>query len=386
MVQKPKLTAWKQEPIVNHATISTGNMDTQDKVEDGRYPFFVRSQKVERINEYCLDEEAVLTSGDGVGVGKNFHYFDGKFNFHQRVYCIYRFSNLLLGKFFYYYFSTQFYRRVYSLSAKNSVDSVRMEMISKMIIPLPPLPEQKKIAEILSTWDEAIEKTEGLIKALEERNKGLAQELLSGRKRLPGFTDEWEEVKAKALFANVTDKKHDGTLQVLSATQEQGVIPRSDLNIDIKYDKDSLKSYKKVIKGNFIISLRSFQGGIEYSLHNGLISPAYTVLTNSRPVENGFYRVLFKSTDFISRLNSIIYGIRDGKQISYKDFGTLKLPYPPIGEQKAIAELLSTADNEIDNQKLILKSLLSQKKGLMQKLLTGEVRVKSDEQQAEKEF
>ena len=137
---------WENSYIGNECKITTGNKDTQNKVDDGLYPFFVRSQTVEKINSYSMDCEAILTSGDGVGVGKNYHYMNGKFDFHQRVYCLYEFSERLIGRYLYIYFSNYFYDRVKRLSAKNSVDSVRMDMISKMEIKLPCLEEQTKIA------------------------------------------------------------------------------------------------------------------------------------------------------------------------------------------------------------------------------------------------
>src|SRR5690606_16981091 len=137
---------WENSYIGNECKITTGNKDTQNKVDDGLYPFFVRSQTVEKINSYSMDCEAILTSGDGVGVGKNYHYINGKFDFHQRVYCLYEFSERLIGRYLYIYFSNYFYDRVKRLSAKNSVDSVRMDMISKMEIKLPCLEEQTKIA------------------------------------------------------------------------------------------------------------------------------------------------------------------------------------------------------------------------------------------------
>ena len=140
-----EFTSWVTSFIGDECKITTGNKDTQNKIDGGKYPFFVRSQTVERINTYSKDCEAILTSGDGVGVGKNYHYINGKFDFHQRVYCLYDFSNQLLGKYLYIYFSNYFFDRVKRLSAKNSVDSVRMDMISKMEIKLPSLVEQTKV-------------------------------------------------------------------------------------------------------------------------------------------------------------------------------------------------------------------------------------------------
>lgn len=254
--------------------------------------------------------------------------------------------------------------------------SITLKELFNYEIPLPPLKEQKKIAQILSTWDESIETTQSLIKKLQLRKKGLMQQLLSGEKRLAGFSDEWKVLKGNILFASTSNKQHNGVGEVLSATQDKGVIPRSETGIDIKYDKKSLSNYKKVEIGDFVISLRSFQGGIEYSNYEGLVSPAYTVLQESLPISKMFYREYMKTENFINRLNSIIYGIRDGKQISYKEFGTLKFNYPPLEEQKAISKIIEIADEEILDKQLYLDKLQEQKKGLMQQLLTGQKRVK----------
>src|SRR6185436_8549659 len=140
--------------IENLAHITTGNRNTQDRVDDGTYPFFVRSQTVERINSYSFDGEAVLTAGDGVGTGKVFHYVKGKFDAHQRVYLISNFKERVNGYFFYLYFSTHFYNRIMQMTAKSSVDSVRRDMISRMQVALPPTEaEQRAIATALSDVD-----------------------------------------------------------------------------------------------------------------------------------------------------------------------------------------------------------------------------------------
>jgi type I restriction enzyme S subunit len=247
---------------------------------------------------------------------------------------------------------------------------------SKFKLPIPPLPEQTAIANCLSTWDKAIATQTQLIVQKELRKKALANRLLTGNVRLKGFEKEkWIEKKADAIFRNNTDKTHNGELEILSASQERGIVLRSSNNIDIKYDENSLGSYKKVEVGDYVISLRSFQGGIEYSEYEGIVSPAYTILKEIIPVSKIFYKVYFKTETFINRLNTIIYGIRDGKQISFKDFATLKLPYPSIEEQTAISNILQCADEEIQLLKKKLQQLKDQKKGLMQVLLTGNKRL-----------
>ena len=163
--------------IGTFAKVTTGNKDTQNKVDDGEYPFFVRSQNVERIDSFSHDCEAVLTSGDGVGVGENYHYINGKFEFHQRVYCIYDFAQSVSGQFFFHYFSTHFKRRVKEMSAKNSVDSVRMAMITEMPIWMPPHAEQKRIADFLTALDTQIAAHAAKIETLKQHKRGLMQHL-----------------------------------------------------------------------------------------------------------------------------------------------------------------------------------------------------------------
>jgi len=176
---------WEFDYIENLAHITTGGRNTQDRVGDGQYPFFVRSQTVERINSYSYDGEAVLTAGDGVGTGKVFHYINGKFDAHQRVYRISDFAERVNGYFFYLYFSNHFYNRIMQMTAKSSVDSVRREMIARMMVPLPPTKaEQIAIAAILSDMDAEITSLEAKLAKARSVKQGMMQELLTGRIRL----------------------------------------------------------------------------------------------------------------------------------------------------------------------------------------------------------
>lgn len=184
-----------------------------------------------------------------------------------------------------------------------------------------------------------------------------------------------KEYKAKDIFKSVTNKKHNGEFEVLSATQDKGVIPRSQVDIDIKFDESNITGYKKVDRGDFVISLRSFQGGIEYSEYEGLVSPAYTVLKPIVPVCDGYYKAYLKAGDYINRLNKGTYGIRDGKQIGFEDFGDMILHYPSLSEQQKIAEILSAQDKLIALKEKLIEEKKRQKKALMQQLLTGKKRL-----------
>lgn len=160
---------------------------------------------------------------------------------------------------------------------------------------------------------------------------------------------DWDgTIQAKKLFKKHTDKKHDGDLEILAATQERGIVPRSQIGIDIQCSDEGVNGYKKVSKGDFVISLRSFQGGIEYSEYTGIISPVYTVLKPIKDISTGFYRNYFKTDTFIKRLNGAVYGIRDGKQIGYEDFGDMYVHCPPLAEQECIAEILIQCDRVIE--------------------------------------
>ena len=181
--------------------------------------------------------------------------------------------------------------------------------------------------------------------------------------------------QAKDLFFSVSDKKHSGALEVLSVTQDRGIIPRRLVDIDIKYDDANLGSYKKVLKGDFVISLRSFQGGIECSNYTGIVSPAYTVVRSKQKIVDEYYKAYFKTGNFINRLNIGTYGIRDGKQVGFNDFGDMVLHYPPIDEQQKIAEILSVQDRVIELKEKLLAEKQKQKKYLMQQLLTGKKRL-----------
>lgn len=279
---------------------------------------------------------------------------------------------------FLYYELLRISPNVKLIAGEQAVPIINKSQFENFHVIYPPDKEQRKIAAILSTWDEAIAKTQQIIAQLQQRNKGLMQQLLTGKKRLNGFEEAiWEKLQANEIFGSVSLKNNPGE-QLLSATQDRGIIPRSMLEARVTMPAGQTASFKLVEKGDFVISLRSFQGGIEYSEYRGLVSPAYTVLKPSRKINDSYYKHYFKSYDFIGHLAVAVIGIRDGKQVSYEDFSFLKLPYPSVKEQEAIATVLDTAVNELKLYEQKLASLQHQKKSMMQKLLTGEVRVKID--------
>ncbi len=272
-------------------------------------------------------------------------------------------------------FNTDIYNREIHRNLGATINSINGSDLKEFKIPLPPLPEQKAIAQVLSTADATIHTTEKLIAQKELRKKWLMQQLLTGKKRLKGFGGEWKKLGAGEIFKSIT-KKGFADEELLSATQDRGMIPRTMLEGRVTMPTTGTEGFKLVEIGDFVISLRSFQGGLEYSYYRGLVSPAYTVLKPKKEINEEFYKQYFKSYEFIGRLATAVIGIRDGKQISYDDFCIVKIPNPTIEEQTAIAQVLLVVDKEISLLKAKAKKLREQKKGLMQQLLTGKKRLK----------
>ena len=187
--------------------------------------------------------------------------------------------------------------------------------------------------------------------------------------RFPGFTEDWEQRKADYIFKSVTDKGYP-ELPVLSASQELGMVYREQNGIDIQHNKKNEASYKRVLPGQFVIHLRSFQGGFAYSEVEGITSPAYTVMSfkNSNEQYGLFWKHIFKSEIFIKRLETITYGIRDGRSISFSDFKSLILQYPSFSEQKMIGDSIAIIERGITLHQRKLEHLNLKKKALLQKL------------------
>lgn len=181
-------------------------------------------------------------------------------------------------------------------------------------------------------------------------------------------------VHGNKLFKSITNKNHNSDLPILAITQDQGAVPRDQIEYNVTVTDKSLSNYKVVEVGDFIISLRSFQGGIEYSRFKGICSPAYIILRKREEnISELYYKYFFKTWKYIQSLNRNLEGIRDGKMISYSQFSSVKVPYPrSFKEQQKIADCLSSIDDLIDAESRKLKALEKYKKGLMQKLFPAE--------------
>jgi type I restriction enzyme S subunit len=201
-----------------------------------------------------------------------------------------------------------------------------------------------------------------------------ARPALVPKLRFPEFRDAegWTLEAGDTLFNKINDRNPEPGLNVLAITQEYGAIPRNMIDYHVSVTEKSIETYKVVRVGDFIISLRSFQGGIEYSRYHGICSPAYVILRRRGKGSDEYYRHYLKTDGFIRILTKNLEGLRDGKMISFSQFSELQLPIPTPAEQQKIAKCLSSVDDLIAAQARKVAALKTHKKGLMQQLFPRE--------------
>lgn len=249
------------------------------------------------------------------------------------------------------------------------------DIIKNLQIPIPPLPEQKKIADCLSTWDVAIEKQNALINALTERKKALMQQLLTGKKRLPGFSEEWKEVKLGEIIIDYKEKPNDNNNYEIFTSSKNGLMKQTDYYGDNRITNRTDADYNIIPNGFITYRSRSDDGLFTFNLNDlgviGLISGYYPVFSFTK--SNTQFLLSFLNY-FKSKL--IKYAIGTSQLVlSINALKEAKFKLPSLEEQTAIAEILATADRELQLQKEKLAQLQQQKKGLMQVLLTGKKRL-----------
>lgn len=381
---------WDFVKVKEIASINTGNKDTKDAVENGQYDFYVRSPIVHKIDSFSYNGEAILTVGDGVGVGKVFHYVNGKFDFHQRVYKISDFKDYY-GLLFYYYFQKNFLKEAQKYNAKTSVDSVRKSMIADMYVPKIEMSEQIKIGNFFSKLDRQIELEEEKLELLEQQKRGYMQKIFSQELI---FKDEngnsypkWKSKKIKELFNVIDgdrgknypsekdfyDKGHTLFLDTGNVTKNGFLFNR---NRFIDKEKDDMLRKGKLELNDFVITSRGTLGNIGFygqNIHhkypNIRINSAMLIL---RPLNNKFnnqYLYFLLKNDAI---DTFMKHYRVGSaqpHITKKDFGNMKISVIiDINEQRKIAKFLTIIDKLVINQSTKVELLKQRKQGLLQKM------------------
>ena len=360
---------WEQRKSKEVCSISTGKSNTQDKVEDGDYPFYVRSAIIERSNKYLYDEEAVLTVGDGVGTGKVYHLVNGKYDLHQRVYRMFDFNHGITIEYFFYYFSKNFYKRVQAMTAKTSVDSVRLEMIAEMKINYPNQNEQIKIGNFFKQLDDTITLQERKLSLLKLMKKGFLQQLFPKNEqvlpdiRFTNFQEVWEKRKLGNIVEiimgqspnseNYTDNPLDNILVQGNADMKNGrVVPRV-------WTKQITK---KAERNDLILSVRAPVGDIgktDYSIVIGrgvaaIRGNEFIFQTLGKMKIDGYWNKLSTGSTFES--------------INSNDIKEAQIKITNIKEQTKIGNFFKQLDETITLQEKKIDQLKQIKKALLQKM------------------
>ena len=342
----------------------------------GKYPYYGASGIIDYVNDYIFDDDLILLGEDGaniimrstplaflvsgkVWINNHAHVLKTKSGFSRYYVCNYL-ESLSYDKY----------------NTGTAQPKLNREVCEKIPVLLPPKKEQNRLSELFTTWDTAIEKQSELVEKLKLRKRALMQQLLTGKKRLPGFCGEWKEVKLGDVFDERNETNRDD-LPLLSITGDKGVIYQSDSDKrDISNDDKS--KYKRICPNDIgYNTMRMWQGRSALSELEGIVSPAYTIVTPRENVNVRFMAMLIQQPrvvyDFWTHSQGLV---SDTLNCKYPDFCQVKVRIPTKQEQKAIASVLVKADKEIELAKEKLSSLKSQKRGLMQQLLTGKKRIK----------
>ena len=339
---------WEKCKFKDVCSTSTGNKNTQDKADDGIYPFYVRSQTVERINSWTFDGEAILTAGDGVGVGKVFHHSYGKIGVHQRVYILSDFK--CDANYLFHFFSSKFYNRVKRMSAKNSVDSVRKEMITDMPLSLPCHQEQFKIGHILSLLDERIATQNKIIEDLKKLKSAISENLFKDVKGdVVALSEICEIIKGKQINGEFLSER--GKYYVMNGgTEPSGYY--SDYNVEAN-----------------TISISEGGNSCGYVQFN--TSPfwsgghCYTIQEIADNVDNLYlYHFLKSKEDAIMKLR-IGSGLPN---IQKKDLAIFKIKIPTVEQQTKISTFLSSLERKVEIEEIIQDAMQKEKQYLLHQM------------------
>ncbi len=374
---------WEQRKVGELCSISTGKSNTQDKNDDGIYPFYVRSPIIEKSNKYLYDEEAVITVGDGVGTGKVFHYVNGKYDLHQRCYRMYGFSDELDAKYFYHTFSLLFYKRVMAMTAKTSVDSVRLEMISDMEIPTPNIDEQLKIGQLFTNIDSLITLHQRKSDKLIQFKAAMLQKMFPQNGadkpeiRFRGFTDAWEQRKLGDHSEIVAGGTPNTGHPEYWNPKEIPWMSSGEINNKVIYSTDNMiskigfsNSSAKWVKEKSVLIALAGQGKTR-----GTVAISEIPLTTNQsiaaiqPDSFLYYKFLFQNLEGrYNELREVSSGDGTRGGLNKQIISDLEVLAPEIQEQIKIGDFLCGIDNLITLHQRKCEKYKSIKSGLIKKL------------------
>ena len=316
------------------ADISTGSHNTNEELDDGAYPFFVRSQDVRRLNTYDYDETAIITSGDGVGVGKIFHYISGKYALHQRAYRIHIIDDRIMSEFFFHYMKATFFEYIQKTAVNSSVTSVRRPMLNKYPVPVPPLEVQREIVRILDNFTSLTAELQAELQARKKQYEYYRDELLKPQEKIPMVTlGEIGRVRmCKRILKEQTNSIGDVPFYKIGTFGK-----KADAFITQELFEEYKKKYSYPEKGDILISCSGTIG--RTIIFDG--KPSYFQDSNIVWLEHDETKVLNKYLMYCYSKQP--WKISTGGTISrlYNDnILKAKIPAPSLNVQKRLVEVL----------------------------------------------
>ena len=264
--------------------------------------------------------------------------------------------------FLYYVLNTSKYNKAVMVRCTgSSYPAINSEDLSKIPFYKCGIAEQKKIADFLSLLDERIATQNKIIEDLKKLKSAIIEKLY---KEVQGT---WYSYRQLFSIINERNKQLEYS-NVLSASQERGMVSREDLNLDIHFERSNISTYKIVKNGDYVIHLRSFQGGFAFSEQTGICSPAYTVLRPNNLLVYGYLSNYFTSRDFVKSLIIVTYGIRDGRSINVDEWLDMKVVIPSKEQQTHIINVIESIENKIKNEETYSNCLLNQKQYLLRQM------------------
>ena len=264
--------------------------------------------------------------------------------------------------FLYYVLNTPKYNKAVMVRCTgSSYPAINSDDLSKIPFYKCGIAEQRKIATFLSLLDERIATQNKIIEDLKKLKSAIIEKLYS---EIQG-----KEYSYGQLFDVVNERnKQMEYSNILSASQEKGMVNREDLNLDIQFERGNINTYKIVKKGDYVIHLRSFQGGFAFSDKLGVCSPAYTILRPNSLLEYGYLSNYFTSQRFIKSLVLVTYGIRDGRSINVDEWLRMKITIPPKEHQQYIVKVIGTFERKIEDEEAYAAHLSKQKQYLLRQM------------------
>ena len=310
-----------------------------------------------------LKEDDVLLNITGASIGRTAiatKEIEGG-NVNQHV-CIIRANSKVSPKFLCNYIQTKKIQNyIQSLQTGGSREGLNFEQIRSFPISLPNIAEQNKIAQLFDKLNERIATQNKIIEDLKKLKCAIIEKVYS---EIQG-----KEYSYGQLFDVVNERnKQMEYSNILSANQEKGMVNRDDLNLDIQFERSNINTYKIVKKGDYVIHLRSFQGGFAFSDKLGVCSPAYTILRPNSILEYGYLSNYFTSQRFIKSLALVTYGIRDGRSINVEEWLRMKITIPPKEHQQYIVKVIGTFERKIEDEEAYAAQLSKQKQYLLRQM------------------